>query len=207
VEPKAYTLVAPQHWGPILLPTVGSPRARPGSEDSAVMDWSVDPEDWGKFLCAIWDEWYRRDFGKIHVNLFETAVAQSLGLPSQTCAQAEFCGKGLAVEHNGDIFACDHYVYPEYRRGNILTTHQATIAYGEGQKQWGFAKRDELPGYCRQCPHLNLCWGECPKNRLVRTPDGEPGLNYLCPGYRMFYDHIQGDMPEILRRVRAVQGW
>jgi uncharacterized protein len=111
------------------------------------------------------------------------------------------------VEHNGDVFACDHYVYPEYRRGNILTTHLAAIAYSEGQKQWGFAKRDELPRYCRECPHLKLCWGECPKNRLVRTPDGEPGLNYLCPGYRMFYDHIQRNMPEILRRVRAVQGW
>jgi uncharacterized protein len=207
VEPKVFTQVAPQHWGPLLLPTVGLPQARPGSEDSAVTDWSVDPEDWGKFLCDIWDEWYQKDYGNVHVNLFETAVAQSLGLPSQTCAQAEFCGKGLAVEHNGDIFACDHYVYPEYCRGNILTTHLASIAYGEGQKRWGFAKRDELPRYCRQCPHLKLCWGECPKNRLVRAPDGEPGLNYLCPGYRMFYGHIQRDLPEILRRVKAVQGW
>ncbi len=207
VEPKVFTVVAPQHWGPLLLPTINSPRSRPGSEDSAVMDWSVDPEDWGRFLCAIWDEWYRKDYGNVHVNLFETAIAQSLGLPSQTCAQAEFCGKGLAVEHNGDIFACDHYVYPEYRRGNLLTTHLASIAYGEGQKHWGFAKRDDLPRYCRQCPHLKLCWGECPKNRLVRTPDGEPGLNYLCPGYKMFYDHIQKNLPEILRRVKELQGW
>jgi uncharacterized protein len=207
VEPRVFMQVAPQHWGPLLLPTVGSPQARPGSEDSAVTDWSVDPEDWGRFLSDIWDEWYQRDYGNVHVNLFETAVAQSLELPSQTCAQAEFCGKGLAVEHNGDVFACDHYVYPEYRRGNILTTHLATIAYGEGQKRWGFSKRDDLPSYCRQCPHLKLCWGECPKNRLVRAPDGEPGLNYLCPGYKMFYDHIQRDLPEILRRVKAVQGW
>jgi uncharacterized protein len=207
VEPKAFTQVAPQHWGPLTLPTVGSPQARPGGDDSVVTDWSVDPEDWGKFLCAIWDEWYQKDYGNVHVNLFETAVAQSLGMPSQTCAQAEFCGKGLAVEHNGDIFACDHYVYPEYRRGNLLSTHLAEIAYGEGQKQWGFAKRDDLPGYCRQCPHLKLCWGECPKNRLVRAPDGAPGLNYLCPGFKMFYSHIQRDLPEIIRRVKAVQGW
>jgi uncharacterized protein len=171
-----------------------------------VTDWSVDPEDWGRFLCKVWDDWYARDFGKVHVDLFETAVAQSLGLPSQRCITAEFCGKGLAVEHNGDVFSCDHYVYPEYRVGNIATTHLGEMAYGEAAKNFGFAKRDTLPAYCRECAHLNLCWGECPKNRLVRTPTGEPGLNYLCPGLKTFYAHIQRDMPEILRRVKASSG-
>jgi len=138
----------------------------------------------------------------VHVDIFETAVAQSLGLPSQRCITAEFCGKGLALEHNGDVFSCDHYVYPEYRVGNIQNTHWSEMAYGETARRFGFAKRDTLPAYCRECPHLNLCWGECPKNRLVRTPSGEPGLNYLCPGLKKFYAHVQRDMPAILRRVR-----
>jgi uncharacterized protein len=205
VEPKVFETTAPQRWDSSMLPMVGTPAAKSGSSDSVVADWSVDSDDWGVFLCKVWDDWYARDYGKVHVNLFETAVAQSLGLPSQICVHNEFCGKGLAVEHNGDVFACDHYVYPEYRMGNVMKTHLATLAYSQQQKDFGFAKRDSLPLYCKQCPHLKLCWGECPKNRLLRTPDGEAGLNYLCPGQKRFFDHIQRDMPEILRRVRGVQ--
>ena len=205
IEPKVFRNVAPQRWDPAGIPTVGTPQARPGALDSVVTDWSVDPEDWGEFLCKVWDFWYARDLGKVHVDLFETAVAQSLGLPSQRCITSEFCGKGMAVEHNGDVFSCDHYVYPDYQVGNLCETHWSELAYSERQQQFGFAKRNTLPQYCRQCPHLNLCWGECPKNRLVRTPDGEIGLNYLCPGLKKFYAHIQRDMPEILRRVRQGQ--
>jgi uncharacterized protein len=201
VEPKVFRHVAPQKWDPATLPIVGTPQARPGAPDSVVTDWSVDPEDWGTFLCRVWDDWYARDFGKVHVDLFETAVAQSMGLPAQRCITAEFCGKGLAVEHNGDVFSCDHYVYPEYRVGNISHTHWSEMAYGETARRFGFAKRDSLPAYCCECPHVKLCWGECPKNRLVLTPGGEPGLNYLCPGLKKFYAHIQRDMPAILRRV------
>ena len=138
----------------------------------------------------------------MHVDLFETAVAQSLGEPSQKCVTNEFCGKGMAIEHNGDVFVCDHYVYPEYRTGNICEKHWGNMAYSEQQKGFGFAKRDALPQYCGQCPYLTLCWGECPKNRLVRAPDGEAGLNYLCPGQKIFYAHIQKDMLEILRIVQ-----
>ena len=202
VEPKVFRNVAPQRWDAASLPVVSTPQARPGAPDSVATDWSVDPEDWGTFLCKVWDDWHARDFGKVHVDLFETAVAQSLGLPSQRCITAEFCGKGLAVEHNGDVFSCDHYVYPEYRVGNLQNTHWSEMAYAAPQQKFGFAKRDMLPAYCRQCPHLNLCWGECPKNRLVRTPSGEVGRNYLCPGLKKFYAHIQRDMPGILRRVR-----
>lgn len=205
VEPKVFRNVAPQHWDPSTIPVVGTPQAKPGAPDSVVTDWSVDPEDWGAFLCKVWDFWYARDFGKVHVDLFETAVAQSMGLPSQRCITAEFCGKGLAVEHNGDVFSCDHYVYPEYQLGNIAGMHWGEMAYGEPQKKFGFAKRATLPHYCRQCEHLKLCWGECPKNRLVRAPDGEVGLNYLCTGLKQFYAHIQRDMPEILRRVHREQ--
>jgi uncharacterized protein len=205
VEPRVFRNTAPQHWGVSSLPIVGTPQASPGKEDSAVTPWSVDPDDWGRFLCKVWDDWYKRDYGKVHVDLFETAVAQSLGWPSQRCITSEFCGKGLAVEHNGDVFACDHYVYPEYRLGNISETHWSQLAYSEAQKRFAFTKRHSLPQYCQQCPYLRICWGECPKNRLVRTPDGEVGLNYLCPGLKRFYGHIQRDMPEIMRRVKKGQ--
>ena len=205
VEPKVFPNIAPQYWDGADLPMVGTAQAQPGVVDSVVTDWSVDPDDWGRFLCKVWDDWYKRDFGKIHVDLFENAVAQSLGYPAQRCITGEFCGKGMAVEFNGDVFSCDHYVYPEYRVGNIAETHWAQMAYAEAQKQFGFAKSSTLPQYCRQCSHLRLCWGECPKNRLVRTPDGEIGLNYLCPGMKQFYTHIQRDMPEVKRRVKDLK--
>jgi len=203
VEPPAFRTVVAQQLSPLLLPVVGTAQARPGGPDAVVTEWSVDPDEWGRFLCAVWDEWYRQDYGRVHVDLFETTVAQALGLPAQRCVSAEFCGRGLAVEHNGDVYACDHYVYPEYRLGNLQHTHWAEFAYGERQKQFGFAKRNTLPRYCRDCEYLKLCWGECPKNRLVRTPDGEPGLNYLCPGLKRFYAHIRRDLTAILKRVRA----
>lgn len=203
VEVKDFKSTAPQHWDPATIPTVGTPEARPGNPGSIVTDWSVDPDDWGNFLCRVWDDWFKRDYGKVHVNLFETAVAQSLGMPAQMCTQSEFCGKGLAIEHNGDVFSCDHYVYPEYKLGNISETHEATMAFSAKQQAFGFAKCNTLPQFCRNCSHLNLCWGECPKNRLVKTPDGELGLNYLCAGWKKFYGHIQKDMPEIIRRVRG----
>jgi len=202
VEPKIFRDVAPQHWDGASQPLVDSPQAKPGGADSVVTDWSVDPNDWGRFLCKAWDDWYKRDYGKVHVDLFETAVSQSLGRPAQRCITSEFCGKGMAIEHNGDVFPCDHYVYPAYRVGNISETHWSQMAYAEIQKRFGFSKRHTLPKYCLQCTHLRLCWGECPKNRLVRAPDGELGLNYLCPGMKQFYGHIQHDMPEIIRRVK-----
>ena len=203
IEPKDFRTVAPQTWDPAAMPIVGTPQAKPGAADSVVTDWSVDPEDWGRFLAAVWDDWFRRDYGRIHVDMFETAVAQSLGLPSQRCVTAEFCGKGVAIEHDGAVYSCDHYVYPEYRLGNISDNHWAELAYSPVQQRFGFAKRDTLPQQCRQCQHLSLCWGECPKNRFVRTPDGEPGLNYLCTGLHRFFTHIQRDMPTILQRVQG----
>jgi uncharacterized protein len=202
VEPKVFREIAPQHWSVDDMPLVGTPQSKPSSPDSVVTDWTVDPEDWGNFRCKVWDDWFRRDYGKVHVDLFETAVAQSMGLPSQKCVSAEFCGKGMVVEHNGDVFSCDHYVYPEYRTGNIGETHWGDMAYSDAQKKFGFSKCDTLPQYCRECEFLKLCWGECPKNRFVRTPDGQPGLNYLCPGLKLFYAHIQRDMPGIIKRVK-----
>lgn len=202
VEPRDFTSVAPQKWDPAKLPVVGTPQARPGHPDSIVTEWSVDPLDWGEFLCVIWDEWLSRDFGQVLVNLFETMVAQSMGLPSQLCIFNEFCGKGLALERDGSLFSCDHYVYPEYRLGNILEQDEADLAFSPQQQQFGFAKRDTLPKMCRECPHLKLCWGECPKHRCLKTKDREPGLNYLCLGLQRFFTHIKRDLPAILHRLR-----
>lgn len=203
VEPKVFAKVAPQRWDPESLPIVGTPRSRPGAADSIVTDWSVDPDDWGQFLCDVWDDWYAHDFGKVHINWFESAVAQTMGRPAQNCITAELCGKGLAVEHNGDVFSCDHYVYPEYRIGNIRDRHLAEMAYSDEQKQFGFAKRESLPRYCRECTHLKLCWGECPKNRILKTPDGEVGLNYLCRGLHQFFTHADAGLRAIAARQRA----
>lgn len=191
VEPVDFTQTAPQFWRDDSIPVSGSRRARPGDLDSVVTDWSVDPDDWGRFLIAVFEEWVNNDLGRVQVNLFETAVAQTLGLPGQICVTSEFCGKRLAIEKNGDIYACDHYVYPEYQLGNIANTKLAHLAFSERQKAFGLGKRDTLPAVCKRCPYLKLCWGECPKNRIVRSAEGEPGLNYLCPGIKAFFSYAQ----------------
>jgi uncharacterized protein len=202
VEPKDFHTAAPQFWKIANMPVIGSSAARPGSADSAVIDWSVDPEDWGTFLCRCFDEWYKKDVGKVLVNVFETAVAVTLGMPSQICIYGEFCGKGLAAECDGSVFSCDHYVYPEYRLGNIADKPISEMVFSGRQKDFGFAKRDTLPKYCRECPHLKMCWGECPKNRLIRTPDGELGLNYLCSGLKRFFEHAEPYLKDLASRYR-----
>jgi uncharacterized protein len=201
VEPKDFTTTAPQYWQIANIPVIGSSAARPGSVDSVVTDWSVAPEDWGYFLCRCFDQWYRKDVGRVLVNLFETAVAQTLGMPSQICIYGEFCGKGLALERDGSVFSCDHYVYPEYRLGNIMEKPVAEMVFSSQQKDFGFAKRDTLPQYCQQCPYLKMCWGECPKNRLLRTPDSKLGLNYLCSGLKRFFEYSEPYLKDIASRL------
>ncbi len=201
IEPRDFHSVAPQKWDPATLPLQGSPAAHPGNPESVVTDWSVDPDDWGYFLCKVWDDWYRRDYGKVFVNLFETAVAQWMGRDSQLCIYNDFCGKGVALEHDGNVYSCDHYVYPEYKLGNISEQHISRMVFSEEQKKFGFAKRDSLPQQCRECKYRFACNGECPKNRLIRTADGEPGLNYLCSGLMKFWQHIDGHMQDIMKRV------
>ena len=163
VEPKVFHNVAPQKWDTAKLPLQDSAAAHPGSPDSVVTDWSVDPDDWGYFLCKVWDDWYRRDYGKVHVNLFETAVAQWMGRDAQLCVYSEFCGKGVAVEHDGSVYSCDHYVYPEYKLGNIAEKHESRMVFSEEQKKFGFAKRDDLPQQCRECKYKFACWGSVPR--------------------------------------------
>ena len=198
VEYRGFKHTAPLCWDDAALPKEDEPEARPGHPQSVVTDWSVDPEDWGYFLSRIFDEWHARDVGKVMVNHIETIVAQHLGMPSQMCVYSEFCGKGLAVEHDGSLYACDHFVYPEYRRGSIHETPLSKLAFTRDQVKFGYAKNESLPGYCRACEFLKDCWGECPKNRILRTPEGEPGLNYLCRGFKRYFAHA---LPEIERIV------
>jgi len=201
VEPKVFTHIAPQKWDPATLPLQDSPAARPGNADSVVTDWSVDPDDWGAFLCKVWDDWYRRDIGKVFINHFESAVAQCMGRDAQMCVYHEFCGKGVALEHDGSLYPCDHYVYPVYKLGNVLETSSSRMVFSEQQRNFGFEKFHSLPAQCQGCKYLFFCNGECPKNRLIRTREGEPGLNYLCSGLQRYWHHIDQDVRDICRRL------
>jgi len=199
VEPKTFRQIAPQHWSPAQMPPVGSTAARPGSPDSVVEDWSVDPDEWGAFLCAIFDEWLRRDVGRVYVHYFEAAVEAWSGHVNPLCALAPMCGKGVALEHDGSVYACDHYVYPEYRLGSIHYQPIADLALSPRQQRFGTDKERNLPDDCRQCEYEFACYGECPKNRFVRTPSGQPGLNYLCPGFKRFWAHVDVPIQKIVR--------
>ena len=202
VEYRGFEKTAPHQWDPATLPKDGEPAARPGQPGSIVADWSVDPEDWGYFLCKTFDEWRQKDFGKVMVNQFETLVSQHLGLGAQVCVHSEVCGKGLAIEHDGSVYSCDHYVYPEFRLGNIKEQSLDRQAFSPRQEKFGYAKSNTLPQYCRQCAYLTDCWGECPKNRIIRTPTGEPGLNYLCRGFKQFFAHAIPEVDRIVAEIR-----
>jgi uncharacterized protein len=202
VEHRNFERTAPQKWNGGQLPKDGDPEARPGHPNSVVTEWSVDPDDWGYFLCKVFDRWLDRDIGKVMVNHFETLVAQHLGLPSQMCVYSENCGRGLAIENDGSVYSCDHYVYPEYRLGNIKAGPLDEMVFSRDQVKFGHAKSDTLPQYCRQCEFLKDCWGECPKNRFIRTPDGEPGLNYLCRGFKQFFAHALPEVERIAANLR-----
>jgi uncharacterized protein len=163
-------------------------------EGSAVSERSVTPQEWGTFLTTIFDEWVRHDVGRMYVNLFEAALAAWLGTESPLCIFAETCGGALALEHNGDLYSCDHFVEPRYLLGNIQDRHLADLVASPQQKQFGAAKRDALPQQCRSCRVRFACHGECPKNRFLPTSAGEPDLNYLCAGYLEFFTHIDRPM-------------
>lgn len=202
VEPKGFEQTAPQHWDPATLPVVGSPAARPGSPESIVHDWSVDPDDMGAFLCRVFDEWYQRDIGKHFVNLFESSVAVWAGLPAQICVFSKFCGRAVLLERDGNLYSCDHYVYPEYKLGNILESPLGKMVFSERQAKFGLNKFESLPVQCRQCKVLFACWGECPRNRFIKTQDGEPGLNYFCPAYLRFFSHIDERLKALVKSLR-----
>ena len=159
-------------------------------EGTTVSDRTVEPEQWGNFLMAIFDEWVRHDVGMIFVQTFEAAVRNWLGPGSSgMCVFDPICGHGLALEHNGDLYACDHFVEPGYLLGNILQKQMIDLVGSGQQRKFGRDKLDTLPSFCRECDVRFACHGECPKNRFLNTPDGEPGLNYLCAGYKSFFNH------------------
>ncbi len=172
---------------------------------SLVTERSVTAEQWGRFLIAIFDEWVRRDVGTIFVQMFDAALASWVGAAPALCIFAETCGNALALEHNGDLYACDHYVEPDYFLGNILDTPLIELVASPKQRAFGADKRAALPRYCLECPVRFACHGECPRNRFILTPDGEPGLNYLCAGYKAFFTHVDRPMrimADLLRRRR-----
>ena len=167
-----------------------------------VTDRSVKPDRWGTFLIAIFDEWVANDVGEMFIQLFESALASWMGLPASLCIFAETCGNALALEHNGDLYSCDHYVEPKFFLGNIKDQHLVQLVASDQQRQFGNAKRDTLPRYCRECEVRFACNGECPRNRFIGTPDGESGLNYLCSGYKAFFKHIDRPMKVMTALVR-----
>ncbi len=154
-----------------------------------VAAWSVIAEDYGTFLSTIWDTWVRRDVGRIFVQLFDVMLGVWMGQPAGLCLFRETCGDAVVLEHNGDVYSCDHFVTPRHRLGNLLDQSLGDIVRDVPQRQFGQAKADTLPQYCRDCEVRFACHGECPKNRFINTPAGEPGLNYLCAGYKHFFKH------------------
>lgn len=153
-------------------------------------DFSVTPEQWGNFLCAIFDEWVRNDVGEIFIQLFDSTLANWMGEQPGVCTMAKECGHAGVMEFNGDVYSCDHYVFPEYKLGNIYSQTLVEMMYSERQQEFGRAKKSSLTGQCRRCKYLFACNGECPKNRFVKSVDGEEGQNYLCAGYYQFFKHV-----------------
>jgi uncharacterized protein len=186
-----------------LIPIVERENETGFQEGDTVTERSVDPDRWGAFLNTVFDEWVVHDVGQVFVSHFDTALASWLGVTPSLCIFQETCGDALALEHNGDVYSCDHFVEPAHRLGNITTTTLVELVDSPRQRAFGAAKRDGLPAYCRACTVRFACNGECPKNRFTTTPDGEEGLNYLCAGYKSFFGHIGGLMGVMADLVRA----
>jgi len=195
-DPNALTLVKPD-----------------GDIEATVTPWSVMPLQYGKFLAGVFDLWVRHDVGTVFVQLFDTALEAWMGYEPSLCFFRETCGDAMVLESNGDLYSCDHFVYPEHRLGNLHEQPLSTMARSEEQRAFGDAKRDRLPTYCNSCQFHFACRGECPKHRFTVTQDGDPGLNYLCEGYRYFFRHIDPYMQFMANELRHrrppanVMGW
>ncbi len=175
----------------------------PGSGDDAVVtDWSVRGKDFGQFLVTIFDEWVRHDVARYYVQIFDTTLANYVGEMPGLCVFSETCGDNVVMEHNGDIYSCDHFVYPEYFLGNITERPITDMIKSQAQFDFGIAKRNKLPSYCLRCDVRYACHGECPKHRILMTPDGKPGLNYLCEGYKMFFHHVEPYMEYMAKELK-----
>ncbi len=171
-------------------------------EAGRIMDFSVKPEQYGLFLSSIFDEWIRRDVGKVFVQIFDASLAAWTGAFQSLCILSQTCGTALVLEHNGDLYSCDHFVDRDHLLGNIEEKSLGKLASSEKQRRFGQDKLDLLPKYCLKCEVRFACNGECPKNRFMKTPDGEPGLNYLCAGYKEFFRHIDGPMRFMANELR-----
>jgi uncharacterized protein len=179
------------------------PSVQQSPESAAGVDkYTPSADDYGAFLCKIFDEWIERDAGRIAVQTFEEAARPALGMEHSLCVFRETCGQVPVLEHNGDFFPCDHYVDGEHRLGNIRQTPLGELLDSQAQRDFGAAKRDALPRYCRECETLAQCNGGCPKYRFIRTPDGEPGLNYLCAGLKRFFLHSRAPLARLAARER-----
>ncbi|MBC8375097.1 MAG: anaerobic sulfatase maturase [FCB group bacterium] len=188
--------------------------AAPHEMDSPILaEWSVDPDSYGQFLNQIFQRWIREDVGNIYVQQFEAALANEMGRPAGVCVWNATCGQALAVEHNGDLYSCDHYVFPEYRLGNVLEIPLLELVHSPDQQNFGADKRDGLPQICKECEVLYLCHGECPKHRFAEGFNGDQGHNFLCSGYKQFFTSIQpelGVLKEILelgQPATNIAGW
>ncbi len=179
------------------------PDLKSNENTDRMMPWSVSQEGFGLFLSRVFDEWIKADVGKIFVNIFDVALSAWCGLEPNLCTFARTCGTAVAMEHDGGLYSCDHYVYPSHFLGNVTELTLEEMIYSNGQVKFGQDKWDALPKYCRECDFLFACNGECPKHRFLNTPDGEPGLNYLCAGYKTFFKHIDPKMREMAELVKA----
>lgn len=166
-------------------------------------DFSVTPEQWGNFLCTLFDEWVKKDVGKYFIQIFDATLANWMGAQPGVCTMAPTCGHAGVIEFNGDVYACDHFVFPEFKLGNIYEKSLIEMMYSDKQSRFGLQKRETLPTLCKTCKYLFACNGECPKNRFLTTENGESGLNYLCKGYYQFFDHVAPYMDFMKKELLA----
>ncbi len=171
--------------------------------DCQLADFSVTPEQWGNFISTIFDEWVRNDVGDYYVQLFDSTLANWMGVGPGVCTLGKSCGHAAAMEFNGDVYSCDHFVFPEYKLGNIRTSSLVEMLYGEKQSEFGKIKQGTLPVQCKECDFLFACHGECPKNRFLQSASGESGLNYLCKGYYRFFKHVAPYMDFMKKELMA----
>jgi uncharacterized protein len=184
------------------LELAGPPDLDAPAEKVEMTRWSVTAEGYGRFLVDVFDRWVKGDVGKVFVNVFDMALSAWSGMEPGLCVFAPRCGRAVAMEHDGGVYACDHFVYPRHYLGNVKENSFEEMLYSEEQLRFGADKSDKLPAYCRACEFLFTCNGECPKHRFINAPDGEPGLNYLCAGYKTFFKHVDPVMREMASLVQ-----
>lgn len=174
-------------------------------DEISLSEASVAPEQWGYFLCAIFDEWVRKDVGKIFVEIFDCTLANWMAISPGICAYSKECGHAGVMEHNGDVYSCDHFVFPEYKLGNIRDHSLIDMLYGEQQQEFSHLKHSSLPRQCKECDMEFACHGECPKNRFMKDKYGDSGLNYLCPGYYHYYQHVAPYMDYMKQELMSLR--